>query len=115
MAIDKSIAVQDVDYPACASDRLDSIRSWKAPAETKGWEARPQDARRHCDRDEKAVRPRMEREFRYQAFLGLGYLTTANARDGKSSIAFRADVPASGSYMVRVLYPPSANRATTRW
>ncbi len=45
-------------------------------------------------------------------FLGLGYLHDGGARDGKATLTFRVRIPKSGTYRIRLLYPPHTNRAS---
>jgi Protein of unknown function (DUF1553)/Protein of unknown function (DUF1549)/Planctomycete cytochrome C len=47
-----------------------------------------------------------------RAFVGKGYVHDGGTGKGNKSIAFRADLPRSGKYDVRMSYSPSKNRAT---
>ena len=45
-------------------------------------------------------------------FVGTGYRHDGNADRGKQTARFTPDLPAAGSYKVRVAYTANANRAT---
>ncbi len=47
-----------------------------------------------------------------RSFVGKGYLHDEGADKGKQSVVFKADLPRSGEYDVRLSYAPSKNRAT---
>jgi len=45
-------------------------------------------------------------------YMGSGYSHDGNARDGKATITFKAEVPKPDMYRVKVLYPINENRAS---
>ena len=47
-----------------------------------------------------------------QDFIGTGYQHEGQAKDGQASARFETKLPKSGSYEVRLAYPPNANRAS---
>jgi hypothetical protein len=113
LAINSSTTVQRVDYAALRARLLEEKQILEAPAETRRGKLDPKTLEGIGVDDEQAVKTGdWKRSGATSPFLGLGYLTDGNARDGKASVTFHVDVPAPGRYAARVLYPPYGNRAT---
>jgi len=113
LAIQKGVAVQDVDYPELRKHLLAQKQILEAKIEARGGTLDPKKLEGTVVDDSKANKTGDWQVSRAnQPYVGDGYLHDGNARDGKASVTFHADVPAPGMYLVRILYPKNANRAT---
>ena len=114
LAIDARVDVQAVDYAALRKRLLADGQILEKPAgiATRGM----LDARTLGGiviDDDQAVRTgSWSHSAANGPYLAAGYSHDGNARDGKASITFKAEVPAAGMYRMRVLYPINENRAS---
>jgi hypothetical protein len=112
LAIDDKVDVQSVDYAKLRKKLLSDGQVLEAPPSTVRGKGLGKLEGIVID-DEQAVKSNGWNTSRANsAFLGEGYVHDQNARDGKATATFVVDVPAPGTYNVRVLYPTNENRAT---
>ena len=113
-AIDAGVDVQSVDYAVLRKRLLADGQILERPAGivTRG----NLDARALggivIDDDQAARTGSWSHSGANAPYLATGYSHDGNARDGKASITFKAEVPTAGMYRVRVLYPINENRAS---
>jgi hypothetical protein len=112
LAIEAGTAVQDVNYVTLRARLLDQKQMLDAAPETRRTRLDAKTLEGIVVDDEQAVKSGSWQESHASgSYLGSGYIHDGNARDGKAKATFRVNVP-PGAYLVRVLYPPHANRAT---
>ncbi|APZ95712.1 FAD-dependent oxidoreductase [Fuerstiella marisgermanici] len=110
IAIDKSIAVQDVDYKELKTtlERDGQRLTWEA--KTVGTPAKPLPGL--VTDDTAAQTTGSWTSGALSAVVGLTYLHDGNDGKGGKSATFKISVPKPGTYEVRLLYVPSGNRST---
>jgi len=113
MAIDGNVPVQDVDY-AKLRERLladGQVLEWKG---SKVRKAAPVEKLEGIVIDDADAR--REGEWQHSSALGArvgdGYLHDGATRDGSKFLVFHVKAETPGAKKIRVLYPPSSNRAT---
>jgi hypothetical protein len=115
MAIQSGKAVQDVDYGELRKHLLEEKQILEAKIEPHGGRG-TLDAKKMegivIDDDKATKTGEWQLSRANRPYLGDGYVHDGNTKDGKASLTFNAEVPAAGSYLIRVLYPVNENRAS---
>ena len=116
MAIEKGIAVQDIDYHQL-STRLKKdgqVLHYDGPIMSKKRQSVPVETLLGVVvDDDDADRSGIWKSSRSSSkFVGHGYRHDDARGDGESSATFKATLPMRGSYEVRLAYPANANRAS---
>ena len=113
LAIEKNSSVQDVDYAELRRRLLEQHQVLEASAAIRVGTLDPKTLEGFVIDDEQATKTgTWQLSTANRPYLGMGYLHDGDARDGKASITFQAKLSQPGAYMVRVLYPLNANRAS---
>jgi hypothetical protein len=115
LALDADRAVQDLPY-AVLRARLEAdgqILAYDGPDRAAARGTDPKSLPGIVLDDDAAVRSGNWQPSSANArFVGNGYLHDGNARDGLASARFETVLPESGTYEVRLSWPPNANRAS---
>ncbi|MBL9115154.1 MAG: FAD-dependent oxidoreductase [Verrucomicrobiaceae bacterium] len=116
MAIDKAIAVQDVDYTALKAQLLKDgqILHYTGPvgeAHSSGISPKSMPGI-VVDDDNAKFTGDWKQSGAAKSYIGQGYHHDNNTKDGQCSARFETKLPKAGRYQVKLHSPPNNNRAT---
>lgn len=113
LAIDASVAVQDVPYAQLKEQILKDgqILQFSGPKTSRGVDAKSLKGIVLDDSDAKLI-GHWQESGAAKAYIGDGYSHDGNAKDGKASATFATKLPQAGKYRVMLASPPNNNRAS---
>jgi len=115
LAIDKSLAVQDVPYELLREllEKDGQILEYATASSIQGRSVAIAELKGVVVDDRRATLVgKWQMSAAMGKFVDNGYIHEGDSRDGKASASFQAKLPKPGNYEVRLAYPYHSNRAT---